>query len=121
MADDASSVGRSRDQRASSYPRPGPASHRTVDWTFRNLLGLAGITWPSHRRPPRLHDLRHRFAVKTLIGWYQAGVDVEARMPLLSTYLGHSNPSHTYWYLSASPELLALAAGRRQRAKEVRR
>jgi len=48
-------------------------------------------------------------------------VDVEVRMPLLSTYLGHSNPSHTYWYLSASPELLALAAGRRQQAKEVRR
>ena len=48
------------------------------------------------------------------------GGDVEARLPLLSTMLGHSNPSHTYWYLSASPELLALAAGRRERAKEGR-
>jgi len=124
-----SDYGRRREQR---WPEPRSASffvstagtrltHRTVDWTFRNLLGPAGITWPPPRRPPRLHDLRHRFAVKTLIGWYRAGVDVDARMPLLSTYLGHSNPSHTYWYLSASPELLALAAGRRQQAKEVRR
>jgi integrase/recombinase XerD len=95
-------------------------AHRTLDWTFRNLLGPAGITWPPRRRSPRLHDLRHSFAVKTLVAWYKADVDIEARLPLLSTYLGHSNPSHTYWYLSASPELLALAAGRRQHAKEGR-
>jgi integrase len=95
--------------------------HGTVDWTFRNLLVSAGITWPEQHRRPRMHDLRHSFAVKTLIGWYQADLDVDARLPLLSTYLGHSNPSHTYWYLSASPELLALAAGRRQLAKDQRR
>lgn len=96
-------------------------NHGCVDKAFRSLLAPAGITWPAGRRRPRLHDLRHGFAVKTLIGWYREGADVDARLPLLSTYLGHSNPSHTYWYLSASPELLALAAGRRQHAQEGRR
>ena len=120
--------GRLRDQR---WPEPTSTSffvstagtrlgHGTVDWTFRNLLGPAGITWPSQRRSPRLADLRHSFAVKTLIGWYRAGLDVDARLPLLSTFLGHSNPSHTYWYLSASPELLSLAASRRQHPNEDR-
>jgi integrase len=120
--------GRARDQR---WPDPRSASFfvstagtrlviHTVDWTFRGLLGRTGITSPSHRRTPRLYDLRHRFAVRTLINWYEAGLDVEARLPLLSTFLGHSNPSHTFWYLSASPELLALAAGRREQAKEGR-
>jgi integrase/recombinase XerD len=117
-----------RDRR---WPQPRSASffvstvgtrlnHNIVDKTFRSLLGPAGITGPAQRRRPRLHDLRHSFAVKTLIGWYQAGDDVDARLPLLSTFLGHSNPSHTYWYLSAAPELLALAAGRRQHPKEQR-
>jgi integrase/recombinase XerD len=61
---------------------------------------------------PRPHDLRHTFAVRTLIDWYTDGGDVQARLPLLSTYLGHSEPKHTYWYLHAAPELLALAAAR---------
>ena len=95
-------------------------NHGCVDRAFRSLLGPAGITWPVEGRRPRLHDLRHSLAVKTLIGWYQTGVDVDTRLPVLSTFLGHSNPSHTYWYLSASPELLALASGRRQHAKEGR-
>ena len=55
---------------------------------------------------------RHTFAVTTLLGWYRDGADVQARLPLLSTWLGHADPRHTYWYLSAAPELLALAAGR---------
>jgi hypothetical protein len=57
-------------------------------------------------------SLRHRFAVRTLLGWYQDGGDVAARMPLLSTYLGHVHPGNTYWYLSAAPELLSLVAAR---------
>ena len=61
---------------------------------------------------PRLHDLRRRFAVETLIGWYRSGEDVTMRLPLLSTYLGHVKPGSTYIYLSATPELLALTAGR---------
>jgi integrase len=68
----------------------------------------------------RVHDLRHSFAVKTLLGWYRDGGDVAARMPLLSTYLGHVDPAATYWYLSAAPELLALAAQRLEQATEGR-
>jgi integrase/recombinase XerD len=51
---------------------------------------------------PRMHDLRHTFAVNTLLGWYRSGVDVAARMPTLSTYLGHTDPANTYWYYSDS-------------------
>lgn len=61
---------------------------------------------------PRPHDLRHSFAVTTLLGWYRDGADVAARMPMLSTYLGHVHPANTYWYLSAAPELLAIVVGR---------
>jgi integrase/recombinase XerD len=61
---------------------------------------------------PRLHDLRHTFAVRTLIEWQRADADVGARLPALSTYLGHVNPAGTYWYLSAVPELTELAAAR---------
>lgn len=60
------------------------------------------------------------FAVKTLLGWYRDGADVAARMPLLSKYLGHVDPVATYWYLSASPELLGLAARRLELANEDR-
>jgi integrase len=102
--------GRLRDER---WPEPRTVSffvskagarlkYNNVCCTFRNLLAPAGITWPPQRRSPRMHDLRHSFAVKTLIGWYKAGFDVDARLPLLSTFLGHSNPSHTYWYYSDS-------------------
>ncbi|WP_248761444.1 hypothetical protein [Pseudarthrobacter sp. SSS035] len=61
---------------------------------------------------PRLHDLRHTFAVRTLLSWYRTGEDVQAKLPSLSTYLGHREPASTYWYLSAAPELLSLAAAR---------
>ena len=59
-----------------------------------------------------MHDLRHAFAVRTLIRWHRDGGDVQARLPLLSTYMGHIQPASTFWYLSASPELMALAARR---------
>jgi integrase len=71
-------------------------------------------------RPPRIHDLRHSFALRTLRDWYRAGLDVERRLPWLSTYLGHVSPSTTYWYLTATPELLALASERAERAWKVR-
>jgi integrase/recombinase XerD len=61
---------------------------------------------------PRIHDLRHSFAVHTLIGWQRSGVDVGAQMARLSTYLGHADPAGTYWYLSAVPELMAPSAAR---------
>jgi integrase len=66
-------------------------------------------------RRPHLHDLRHTFAVDTLRDWYRSGLDVERRLFSLSTYLGHVSPTSTYWYLTATPELLALAGKRLER------
>lgn len=77
---------------------------------FRQAASAAGIQ--THRLHPRMHDLRHAFAVNTLLSWYRDGADVAAMMPALSTYLGHSDPRNTYWYLSAIPELLAYASAR---------
>jgi hypothetical protein len=54
--------------------------------------------------------------VRTLLGWYRDGEDVQARLPALSSYLGHTDPDATYWYLSAAPELLRLAAARLETA-----
>jgi integrase len=86
--------------------------HETVQPTFRRLVSHAGLQQPSSSPQPHLHGFRHSFAVNTLLGWYRDGKDVAVRMPLLSTYLGHVDPAATYWYISAIPELLALAADR---------
>lgn len=86
--------------------------HATVQPTFRHLVRRAGVGPVEGSPRPRIHDLRHTFAVKTLLRWYEDGEDVQARMPALSTYLGHVDPGSTYWYLSAAPQLLALAARR---------
>jgi integrase len=107
-------------------PRPGELSffvslarkrllYAVVAQTFRQLTDNAGIGVGAPSAP-RLHDLRHTFAVRTLLRWYRAGEDVQAKIPSLSTYLGHREPSSTYWYLSAAPELLALAAARQASA-----
>jgi integrase len=80
--------------------------------TFMGLVADAGLKGRSARCRPRIHDLRHTFAVRTLRDCYLIGLDVEARLPLLSAYLGHANPKDTYWYLTGSPELLALAGKR---------
>lgn len=79
---------------------------------FKELLVRAGIRDVTSRGGPRLHDLRHTFAVRTLIGWYQSGKDIEAQLPVLSTFLGHSCVRDTYWYLSEHPELMKLAVER---------
>jgi integrase/recombinase XerD len=92
----------------------------TVRPIFRRLCEQLGLRGSSTSRRPRIHDLRHRFAVNTLIRWYQEGADVERCLPRLSTYLGHSSYEHTYWYLTAVPELLRLAAERLER-REVNR
>jgi integrase/recombinase XerD len=83
-----------------------------VQKAFRDSCRRVGIERPRGSPQPRLHDLRHTFAVRTLLDWHHAGVDVQARMLWLSTYLGHVEPSDTYRYLTAAPELLALAARR---------
>jgi integrase/recombinase XerD len=90
-------------------------SHTAIQPTFRQLVARAGLQWSSSSSRPRVHGFRHTFAVNTLLEWSADGGDVSARMPLLSTYLGHSCPAATYWYLSAVPELLALAAARLDR------
>jgi integrase len=82
-----------------------------VHHTFRTLVNLAG-TGDGSPAAPRIHDIRHSFAVRTLVRWYRDGHDVQARLPWLSAYLGHREPRHTYWYLTGIPELLALAAQR---------
>ena len=85
--------------------------YECVRETFTKLRAIAGL---DARRPrPRIHDLRHSFAVATLVDWHRSGVDdVAARLPLLGAWLGHRHPASTYYYLQAAPELLALAAQR---------
>jgi integrase/recombinase XerD len=78
------------------------AAQRGVAETFARLVALAGIATPPGRRRPRVHDLRHTFAVTTLTRWYRDGADVQAQLPVLSAYLGHSCPEATYWYYSDS-------------------
>ena len=85
--------------------------YAAVCQTFRQLVNDAGVG-DGAPSAPRLHDLRHTFAVRTLLSWYRTGEDVQAKLPSLSTYLGHREPASTYWYLSAAPELLSLAAER---------
>jgi integrase/recombinase XerD len=86
--------------------------YNNVHRTFARLLRLAGI----QRAKARVHDLRHTFIVRTILRWHREGIDVDARMPTLSTYVGHGHPSSTYWYLSATPELMDLIARKVQRA-----
>lgn len=92
--------------------RGRPLNGPNLPATFRPLLAAAGITAGPGQRAPRLHDLRHAFTVTTILDWYREGRDVQALLPVLSTWLGHVDPKSTYWYMQAVPELLALAAGR---------
>lgn len=93
--------------------------YETVWPVHHELCDLAGVGAGSTTRP-RIHDHRHTFAVKTLLDWYQQGVDVPARIAWLSTYLGHREPRYTYHYLSAAPDLLAHAARLLNEAQQVR-
>ncbi len=91
----------------------------TVDGMFRRLANGLGLVGEKGQRHPRLHDLRHRFAMKTLVRWYDDGQDIERRLPVLSAYLGHVEVRDTYWYLSAWPPLLAAAKDRLERRWEA--
>ncbi|WP_219070439.1 hypothetical protein [Candidatus Mycobacterium methanotrophicum] len=77
--------------------------------TFVTVLETSGFPTTAGSRP-RIHDLRHSVVVNTLIDWQRDGVDIAAGLQVLSTYLGHVNPASTYWYISAVPELMQLAA-----------
>jgi len=86
--------------------------HADVQWTFRKVRDRAGIRPRAAACRPRIHDARHSYAVHTILDAYRDGGDVGQRLALISTYLGHVNPTNTYWYLSAAPELMELAAKR---------
>jgi integrase len=92
-----------------------PLGDRQVHRVFNALRdSLEWVNRGAHAAP-RLHDLRHTFAVRRLMRWHSEGADVDQMMLALSTYLGHTKISHTYWYLSAVPELMALAGGKFER------
>lgn len=110
-------------------PTPGPfflieTGNRPTDccarYNFAVVSQALGLRAPQrfckHGRGPRIHDLRHTFAVRTIIGWYRKGLDPDREMIKLSTYLGHVKPELTYWYIEAVPELLQLASKRAERA-----
>jgi len=86
----------------------GKIDQSDVNRTFHKLCRMTGLQ--REKNGPRIHDLRHRFAVETLLRWYRSGEDVERKLPLLSTYLGHVKPKDTYWYLTSCPELMGEAA-----------
>ena len=100
---------------------------RVTEWAtrynFAKVSREIGLRSPTkvcrHGHGPRLHDMRHRFAVCTLLNWYRAGIDVEREIPKLATYLGHVHVNETYWYIEAVPELLQLATRRLESPKEV--
>lgn len=98
--------------------RGKPLDPMVIYQTFYRLSRQIGLRGPDASRGPRLHDFRHRFAVQTLVQWYRSGQEVERRLPLLSTYLGHVRVSDTYWYLTACPELMGLATTRLERRWE---
>lgn len=89
-----------------------PLSYDQALDTFQRILRTIGVNARADGRRPHLHDLRHRFAIETLVRWYRESQDVEQRMPTLAAFLGHTEVRDTYWYLSARPELLKLALER---------
>jgi integrase/recombinase XerD len=93
-----------------------PVLERLADLAFAQLTERLGLR--TEGRQPRIHDLRHTFAVRQLLQWHRDGQDVNAQMPVLSAYLGHVSPAGTYWYLTAVPELMELAAARLTRGEQ---
>ncbi|BAO92666.1 tyrosine-type recombinase/integrase [Caballeronia cordobensis] len=88
--------------------------------TFYRLSRQIGLRGESDSHGPRLHDMRHVFATRTLVHWYQCGDDPERRLPILSAFLGHAHVADTQWYLSASPELMREAMRRLEQRWENR-
>ena len=86
---------------------------------FRALLRTAEVTWAAGRQRPRVHDIRHTFAHNCVLRWYREGADLQAKLPLLATYLGHVSVLSTQEYLKATPELLRAASARFERSYET--
>jgi integrase/recombinase XerD len=123
-------LGRYVNVRDEHCPSPGTPAFFVTSWgrrpvktvfgqTFRVLIVQTGLEGRGHRVRPRPHDLRHTFAVRTLIDWHRSGEDIDRRMPALSTYLGHVSPESTYWYLQSVPELQVLVSERLEQIGEV--
>ena len=117
-------------QRDARFPQPttpaffisargGRVARHELNQTFTQLIRQAGLDGRGTRARPRPYDLRHAFAVRTVLDWYAAGDDVDRKMPLLSTFLGHADPASTYWYSQAVPELLAVISSRLERLPGV--
>jgi integrase len=87
-------------------------SYRQVNRVFALLRKQLGWINRGAHDAPRLHDLRHTFAVRRVLLWQARGADIDQAMLALSTYMGHAKISHTYWYLTAVPELMDVAAGK---------
>jgi integrase len=85
----------------------GLSSFQIAFYELRCILLDRGEVW--QRRPPRPYDLRHSFAVRTLLSWHESKADINALLPALATYMGHANVSETYWYLTGTPELMEVA------------
>lgn len=111
------------DKRDKEYPIPKtkaffvsgwgtPLRYKLVSKTFHKIVFSLGWCKRIGERGPRIHDFRHTFAARRLLEWYRNGDDVHQRITQLSTYLGHSVVANTYWYLTAVPELMAIAASR---------
>ncbi|MBL4711708.1 MAG: tyrosine-type recombinase/integrase, partial [Gammaproteobacteria bacterium] len=118
-----SAYARERDRLLGRHPEPFFVSDRGERMTdcgarynFASVCQTIGLRpvqkYHRHGRGPRIHDLRHSFAVRTLINWYRTGKNPDSEMIKLCTYLGHANPANTYWYIEAVPELLELASRR---------
>jgi integrase/recombinase XerD len=87
-----------------------PLGYEACRETFATLLTRAGIQPPARGGRPGLHGLRHTFTVGRMVEWQRAGLPLKELLPTLSVYLGHVQPAHTYWYMTATPELLTTAA-----------
>ena len=89
-----------------SFTQDRPIHPGTISQTFHTLVPRLGLDMPPGVSPPRLHDLRHAFAVGTLLRWYRSGIDPQSRLLYLSVFLGHVSPDSTAVYLTISTELL---------------
>ena len=89
---------------------------RITEWSTRfafiQISKQIGLRGQFDSNGPRIHDIRHTFAVKALLNWYRKGINIDQKITLLSTYLGHKKPTDTYWYMTGTAELLAQATNR---------
>jgi integrase len=96
-------------------PQTRPLRQETISQVFHKLVPRLGLRLPAGIDPPRLHCLRHSFAVQTLLHWYRTDVDPGRRLLHLATFMGHANPESTAWYLTITDELLDEANQRFER------